>query len=398
MAATAALSLWTHPAAWAQQPLTLERALARAREQNPAIVSARGRVEEARARRRGASALRDNPVVEASAGRRRDENLPADLELEVSQTLELGGRRGARTAAAEAAVTRAVASADEAVRTVLRDVATAFHRTIHAQQRGDTARAAETHAIEVQRVAEKRRAVGDVADLDVNLAASALARARSDLRAAEASRAAAFGALRVLLDLPPEEPLELSGDLLEAGALDMDRLSTSALERPDIRALEAEVREAEAESRLGRGFRWPDVSPGIRYERDEGQRVLWAGLTVTLPVFNRGQELRAVSEARVARARGELGALRRAVRTELAAAADAYRLRVQAADELRATVAALDDNEALARRSYEVGQIGLAEFLLIRRETVDTRAVLLDRLLEAAEARTEVLARGGVFR
>jgi outer membrane protein, heavy metal efflux system len=398
-AACAAFSCAGGPLTWAQdRPLTLEAALARARERSPAILSARARVDEARGRLRGASALRDNPELESAAGRRARDLAPTDLEVGLSQTFELGGRRGARIAGAEAGVARALASADDALRAVFRDVTATFFRTVHAEQRVGAARAAETFAAEVHRIAERRFAAGDIAALEVNVAASALARARSEVRAAEAARVGALGELRILLDIETDEPLGVAGELLEPRVFDAGELTIRALARPDVRALEAELREAEADSRLARGYAWPDVSPGVKFERDEGERVLWAGLTVTLPVFNRGQELEAVSDARAARIRGELEALRRAVRNQVTTAVESYRLRVQAAEELRSTLAALDDNEALARRSYEVGQIGLAELLLVRRETVETRLALLDRLLEAVEARAELESRAGVVR
>jgi hypothetical protein len=58
----------------------------------------------------------------------------------------------------------------------------------------------------------------------------------------------------------------------------------------------------------------------------------------------------------------------------------------------------LKDNDALARRSYEVGQIGLGELLIVLRETAAVRAALLERLADAAEARIELAARAGVLR
>jgi cobalt-zinc-cadmium efflux system outer membrane protein len=58
----------------------------------------------------------------------------------------------------------------------------------------------------------------------------------------------------------------------------------------------------------------------------------------------------------------------------------------------------LDDNEQLSTRSFEVGQIGLPELLLIRREILDTRSQYLDALLEAALARTDLDASAGVLR
>jgi cobalt-zinc-cadmium efflux system outer membrane protein len=204
--------------------------------------------------------------------------------------------------------------------------------------------------------------------------------------------------LRVLLNLAPEEPLSVSGELGERRSYELGELMARAFQRPDLRALEAELGAAEAEIRLGRGFAWPNVSPAIRYERDEGKRVLWGGLTVTLPFFNRGQELRAVGEARAQRIRSEIGLLKLAVQNEIKTALEAYLLRVQAADELRATLGALDDNEDLVRRSYAAGQIGLAELLLVRRDVLETRLAALDRLLDAAQAASELESRAGMLR
>jgi cobalt-zinc-cadmium efflux system outer membrane protein len=394
-----AASLMVVASAWADEGvLTLEAALARARQQNPAIASARARIEEARGRLRGASTLRDNPVLESAIGRRSQSGTPADLDVGLSQTLELGGRRGARVAGAQAEVAREVASADDTARTVLRQVADGFLRAVHAEQRVNVARAAETHAADVHRIAERRHSAGDIAVLEVNVAASAQARARSEVLTAQASRAVALGELRVLLNLAPEEPLSVSGELGERRSYELGELMARAFQRPDLRALEAELGAAEAEIRLGRGFAWPDVSPAIRYERDEGKRVLWGGLTVTLPFFNRGQELRAVGEARAQRIRSEIGSLKHAVQNEIKTALEAYLLRLQAADELRATLGALDDNEDLVRRSYAAGQIGLAELLLVRREVLETRLAALDRLLDAAQAASELESRAGMLR
>ena len=58
----------------------------------------------------------------------------------------------------------------------------------------------------------------------------------------------------------------------------------------------------------------------------------------------------------------------------------------------------MDENDALARRSFEVGQISLPELLLVRRELVDARLEYLNRLLEVAEAAIEQDAAAGVLR
>ena len=393
----AAVLIASSPAFAEDQVLTVEEALARARAQAPAIVSARARVEEARARVRGASLLRDNPVLDGAVGRR-DDGLPANLDVGLTQTFELGGKRGARVAAANAALAREIALSDDAARRVVREVGATFFGAVDATERVRLARVTETSAAEIARIAQRRHDQGDIPVLEVNVAQSARARARADVYAAEAARASALGELRVLLGLDPTMRISVDGRLGDRREIQLDTLMAAALERADVRALTAELAEAEADVRVGKGQAWPDVSPAVRYERDDGSHLLWAGLSVTLPLFNRGQEQRAVGTARAERIRGEIAALTRAVQSEVTAAWEAYGLRLKAVEALQATVAALDDNDVLARRSYEEGQIGLGELLLIRRETVEARAALLQRQVEAGQARVELEAKAGVIR
>jgi cobalt-zinc-cadmium efflux system outer membrane protein len=369
--------------------LTLESALAHARQKSPRIAAARARAAEAKARLGARPPLRDNPTLEGALGSR-SEAPTNDFEVALSQTFELGGRGGARRRIEESALAHASAGADEVERVVLREVRSAFVRGLHAGQAQDLARSVETNAAELQRIAERRHASGDIAALELNVAASGLARARAELKSAEAAQAAAHGELRTLLGMAAEEPLTLAGRLEEGGSFNGDGILAAVDRRPEIRALEAELREAEAETDLGKGQAWPDVTPAVRYERDEGDRVLWAGLTLTLPVFDRGQQLRATAAARVDRLRAELAALTRSLDAQVQSALRVHELRLAAVRELASNAERLADSEALTQRSYEVGQIGLAELLLLRRETIEARRQWLDSLLELAQARAEL--------
>lgn len=375
--------------------LTLEDALQRARERAAPAVSARWRMEEARARARGARLLRDHPAIESAFGGRSDGSAH-DFELGLSQTLELGGARRSRIAAADAAVELEAASAEQARVLVLRDVALAFLRALAAAERVEIAEASVRDADEVLRIAARRLDAGDVTALDVNLAENAAARARSEQRSAAAAGALARGELRVLIAMDPDAPLSPAGDLRPRPVADVGALLAAADTRPDIAAIEAERRAAAAEAAAGRPA--PELTPGVRWERDDGTRILWAGLTVTLPLWNRGQEARAVGAARGARLAHAADALRRSARQEVASAYEAYGLRVSAASELDAAAERTEENEALARRSYEEGQIGLGELLLVRREGLEVRALQVERRLAARELETELLARAGVLR
>jgi cobalt-zinc-cadmium efflux system outer membrane protein len=373
----------------AAEGLTLESALERAKQRSLTILASRRRAAEAEARRRVRPPLRNNPEIEAARGSREGAEA-SDFEVGLSQTLELGGRGSARRAIDEATLIRDTADADEAERAVLREVRTAFLRGLHAAERLRLARSVEADAAELHRVAERRYASGDVAVLEVNVAASALSRARAEVKASEALEAAAHRDLRALLDMAPGEPVSLAGQLSEERSYDLAVLLGAVEERPEVRALEAQLQEAEAEVRLGQGLAWPEVTPGVRYERDQKDRVLWAGLRISLPVFDRGQQLRATGQVRANRLRGEIEARKRVLRNQLQSALVLYDLRLAAVTELTTNSDRLADNDALARRSYEVGQIGLAELLLLRRETVEARREWLDSLLELAQTRAEL--------
>jgi cobalt-zinc-cadmium efflux system outer membrane protein len=384
-----------------ENALTLDQALTLARERAPTLLSARIRIDEARGRLVGASVLlHENPLVEAAAGPRNSERGRfLDTEIGIHQTFELGGRRGARVAGAEAGVARAVAESEDAARRLLRDVAVAFYRALYAEERLRLATAAEGVAEEIVRIAEQRHQAGDVPLLDVNVSRAALARARSDHQAAEATRSAALGDIRILLGMDAVQPFAVQGDLHNRRRFELRELIAGSSDRPDLRSLDAEAHEADADLRLGKGLAWPDVGLGVRYAREEEANVFLGGLTLALPLLERGQGLRTEASARARRLQLELDAGRRLIDVEVRTAFEVYGRRVDAVTELEQNaLPLLDENEALARRSYEAGQIGLAELLLVRREILETRNQHIDRLLEAAVAGIELEASAGALR
>ena len=122
-------------------------------------------------------------------------------------------------------------------------------------------------------------------------------------------------------------------------------------------------------------------------------------MTLTLPIFAKGQDLRATGQARAARLRRELEAGQRVITAEVHGAWEALQHEIRSADELaRNAVTSLEENELLARRSYEEGEISLAELLLVRRDAFEIRLLYVERLWQAAVAEIEVEARSGVLR
>lgn len=378
--------------------LTFEEVLGRARESAPAIVAARMRIDEVRSRIIGASLFfPSNPTLDVEAGRRSGAATTTDYGLEVAQGFDLPARRRARTDAAHAVVTQEEQRAREVERDVLREVATAFLRAVEAGERGDAATGGKGLAEEALRIAERRYAAGDVAQLDVNLARTAVARADGETRMAAATLTAHATRLQVLLGFI--EPVTVDGSLRDAAPLATDDLVARAADRPDVRVLDAEVAEVEAEQRLARTLRWPDFGLRASYRHEEGDGVVLGGVGVSLPVFHRGQEATAHASARLARLRAERAALTRTIEAEVRGAVASYEALRAAAAELERTVLPLvEENERLALESYDVGQIGLGDLLLVRREALDARRAFIDQLIATRLAEVELRAQAGVWK
>jgi outer membrane protein, heavy metal efflux system len=381
--------------------LTLAQAMDMARQRAPLILSAKGRIEEARGRLAGALVrFRDNPLIELDAGPR---FLPngrlAAIDVGVSQNLELGGKRDARIAGAQAGIARETAVSEDTLRGLLRDVGTAFARALWAEKRLALLQTSEKLAADFLATEQKRYDAGDIAALDLNLAKTSAVRARSEVRSATADRTEALGDLKIFLGMSPEGQLAIRGDLSEKKDYDLNSLLAVSAERPDMKAVAAELQEAEADVRLGNTFKWPELAVGGKYTRDEGDNIVQGGVKITLPVFAKGQELQATGNARAARLRTDLEALRRTARSEVKTAFTIQQFRKETVDELEKTaLPGLEENDELAKRSYEEGELGLTELIFLRRENLETRLVYANSLLEAALSSLDLEFKAGVLR
>jgi cobalt-zinc-cadmium efflux system outer membrane protein len=381
--------------------LTYEHALERARSRGPLILAAQDRIQEARGRLLGAKVLlRDNPVLTLSGGPRYTPGSDLiDSEVGLSQSFELGGRRRSRIRGAQAEVDREAAASRNAARQLLGDVAIAFWQAVAAGEQVRLSGKASQVALELRDSMQKRYEAGDVAVLDLNVARTAAARAQTELRRAESEQTRALGELRILLGMTSTEPLAVQGNLTEHNPYDLNRLIAEAAKRPDLEATTAELRQADADVQLGRGSAWPDVGLGFRYGRDEGDKIAKGEVSFTLPVFSRGQELRATGEARATRLRRELQAGRMAVANEVTTAFEIQKSKSDAAEQLRKdAVQALDENETLALRSFEEGEINVLDLLVIRRDAFETRLLYLSQLLEMKLAAVDLEAKAGVLK
>lgn len=395
----AALFLCAFPAPGELRVLTFDEALSLARERGADVALAQGRVEEARARQaRAGRRFQENPALEVNGGYRRAEDGFFDFEAAVSQDLDDGRRRDARLAGTKAALDRAEAELEEARRRLVRDVGTAFLRVVGARDRAALLARSREAADGLRAAFERRYEAGEATALELNRARTAAASARAEQSGAEAEESAALAELQGLLGLPAGESLDVRGSLAPRPDADLSALLAKLDGRPDLRALAAELREAEAEVLLGRALSRPGLGVRGGVGREEGAEIVTAGVVVSLPVHGRGQETVAVGEARASSLRQAWAAARGAAEAEVRGLYSAWTRRLAAVRELEGTaLPALEDNESLALKSFEAGEIDLGELLLIRREILETRLAHLDRQLDATRTRFELEAAAGAL-
>ena len=373
------------------EPLTLEGALAIARERAPSIVAERMRLDESRARAaQQRRAFASNPELEATIGRREaadSDDSTQDWEIGLSQSFGEIVRASARGDAADAAFDAESRAVEDTERVLLLEVAATFVEHVAAERRHTLARESLHTATRLYDAAARRFDAGDVAQLDLNLSRAMLARATAEESSASASLATSRAQLAALLGLDEAASLVVSKDLTLPAAESALELATSIAARPDVRRLDAEIATARAEVRLFAPLRALDWGLVASFAEEEGDQITKAGVRVGLPFADRGQNARAEVSARLARLEHERGALVRAATTELAAAMSSYsRLRESAATMTNSILPLLAENDALALESYDGGQIGIAELAAVRRESTDARNVTIAHWLEASLA------------
>jgi cobalt-zinc-cadmium efflux system outer membrane protein len=291
------------------------------------------------------------------------------------------------------------AEIEDARRQARSDASLRFHAVLAAQQRVQLEqRSVDLFDSTAQAVA-KRRSAGEDTRLDANVALIEAERARNALAVSREHLLDAKAELATVLQLPPSAVAEVVGDLgvPSEAALPyrLEQLLASAQSLPKQRALAA--REDAARARVGveRASRYPDVTVGLSVGRegpgDFRERVTTLSISVPLPLFKRndaaiGQALSEATQAEIERASTTRDAQARVRR--LWSRLDSQRERV--ARLQRAMVAASTDNQQLAAKSRQAGQIGLLDQLLVNRQALDAERDVNDALAEFHATRIEL--------
>lgn len=390
-AAALSLILAASPAAAGPAP-PFPDLLREAESRAPQIIAAEA--EAARARGlRDQAAVRPNPsaslTVENFAGERPFAGLGgAETTLSLAQPFELGGKRGARTAAARAEIAAADARLVQARADFAHDLAVAYADAEAAVSREGLAADALRFAQEDARAVAAMVQAGKEAEVRALQVRSAASAAESDYAVRKVERAAAFARLAALAGAS-EPYTALSGAVLQAPLSSAP--AGAAGEAPAVAAAAAEREAAAGRVAVERARATPDLtaSVGVRRNGLEDATSLVASVSAPLPLFDRNRGNVAAAQAGVRAADARLEQARRNASADLAAA----QVQLETAESrLRAAESGAADSREVAdltRLGYEGGKLSLMELVAARRADVEARTRVLDAQLARAKALAE---------
>ncbi|MCI3204152.1 MULTISPECIES: TolC family protein [Pandoraea] len=286
--------------------LTLAQAMQLALDNHPTLRIARREIDAQTGALMQAGA-RPNPELSVLQEDFRSASRTTTFQL--TQPIELAGKRHYRVEAGEAAQRVASLDAQTAETTVRSEVVTRYFETLSATAL--VALATETQDIAQDTYAATRRRVqaGKISPVDEGRAQIALNNAQIDVASARASLSRARGRLSQALGVSDMTlPQQLAGDLDALPQLPVWSSLVSALPTtPAMRSASEEINRRDAMARLERAQRVPDVSVSLGLKRvtDSGRTDNQAvvGLSIPLPIFDtrRGASMEAAQRADMAR-------------------------------------------------------------------------------------------------
>ena len=394
--------------------LTLETARELAIERNPTLDAARERVQAALAALRGAEA-EHWPSLDLTASATRYEDVsdalggqllqtPYEtyrLEAQLNWLLFSGFRTASGVDSAEATASAASLGLDNARRLLSQAVGSAFYQALLARENVQVAERDAAFNDGLKSDAEKRRDAGKAGREDVlNFSVRALL-ARNQAIAARRDRRTARIALAELLDLTPAVlPQRVSLAAPESAprsAPDVDAEIAFALQnRPDLRAAQRQLEQAQAELRRARSDKYPQVNSFLSAARthtansglsDGTDNDVAVGVSLTWSAFDAGRTDADVqtAAAQIAERRHDLASRKTAVAATVREQHERLQAALQQLDLSRQALDMTREIRNIVTRQYNAGRVTIT-----RLNEAQTDLVRAESQVAAARIRTRL--------
>jgi cobalt-zinc-cadmium efflux system outer membrane protein len=385
------------PPADAAGALTLDEARARVLGRSPALAARQAALRAADGAALQARAL-PNPVLALEA-----EDFggglgytDAQTTLSLEQTIETGGKRGARSAVAARA--REAAELDLAAlrADLLAETTQRYVDLLGAQERLSIRREVLAITTDLETTVRALAAAGEVAPLEIQRAESERIVAAAELRRAEAECDQARSALASLWgDVEPDFDSAAGALAIPDPPPDPEEVAARVDASPAVASSRAAVARQEAEWDAQRREARPDLAllGGVRRLESSNDTVFVAAVGLPLPLFDRRRG--AIAEASARRDEAEAAA----TAARLTRQASARRTRIEALVAAEDARVLRDVLLARSRTTYDLmlegyrrGKFGWLDLLAARRDMVSAELRTIDALVAAQRATAELSA------
>ncbi len=378
----------------AERRVSIDEAIALARERNPSLGVAEAELALATAERRTASQYR-NPSVAGLGGqlleRDTDLNEGQVYVVGVSQPIESPFLRGARNRAADAGIEAARAAARLADAALVARVKREFVGVTLATGRLALSEEQRDLLTRVRAGIERTVEVGEGAGVDLARAETEVLNVRRQVAAARVALVEAELRLATAIGEPGGARVTVSGDLPPLVPPPRPELRARVLERsPAITRARSELERAEREVELERQRRLGAVDLEAEWEREPDTDRVVVGVRVPLPLWNRRGGQIAEAQARARRARAALAQAEFAVTRALDRAYNDFQLASEQVELIEDGLLE-EGRRALrgAEAAYRSGERGILEYLdsqrtlrRIRFDLLDARGAMLGAAIE----------------
>jgi len=375
--------------------LTMEEAVTAGLKNNPELQAfrleedaAKGQIEKAEL------PPFSNPVIEG--GLSFQDRAPGEEggrflnnQISISQSVEVGGQREMRIAAATHNLARVRMEIRNLMRNLTADIKDRFAQVLFLRDKEVLAKEFVLLQEELSRLVASKYEAGEVAALEVNLNQVELARAKRDLVAVSTAYQSALLSLEALIGMASDAAVVPEGAL--AGELprlpDRETLLSRLPARSDLKAAEAEKLRSEAALALAEREAIPNVTWSLFQARDEQRYNRGGTISVEIPLFDRKKAELAEARIRASQTRIREAGTTRNARTEIE---ESYAAAVSSLKELdllkQAILGRTAENLDLLQFAFREGKISFYDVRIAQRETIETRNSYLDALLSAQRA------------
>ncbi|WEF34521.1 TolC family protein [Pseudoduganella chitinolytica] len=372
----------------AEPPLTLPAAIELAIGSHPAL---RAAAHDVAASSAAIEQARQLPNPELSYLREGRDAGTRTTTIQLNQPIELGGKRRARVALAQAGLDVAVGERQARRQALRADVIAAYFDVLAASERAALAEQAAKLAERSADVVSRRVAAGKASPVDAARARLVPADARIERDRAATALAIARQRLEALTGLT------VADRTLQAPQLPVPTALPAAPDRaeraPAVRRAGRELALQQARVDVERAARVPDLTLTVGSQRDDqvARRQAVVGVAIPLPLFNRNAGNVVAARERAAQAQAQLEAARLEARSALAVATLQY---TQARDEaaLLAQTVVPDAQHVYEStlKGFEYGKFAFLDVLDAQRTLLQARTRQLQALHDAWRARAEL--------